>query len=71
MIVKEFNIEELNLHFFVGINQIKINLDEFLDFYNIENEKEVLDHFFQFVEEIQNNYENSVVQFVKEKYILN
>ena len=70
LIVKEFNIEKLKLHFFVGINQIKMNLDEFLDFYNVKNEKEILDHFFKLTEKIQNKHENSVVQFVKEKYIL-
>ncbi len=71
MIVKEFNIEDLHLHFFVGINQIKINIKEFLDFYNIKNENDVLDHFFKLIEEIQNKNENSVVQCFKDKYILN
>ncbi|MFW9998978.1 MAG: KEOPS complex subunit Cgi121 [Candidatus Hodarchaeota archaeon] len=71
MIVKEFNIEALNLHFFVGINQIKINFDEFLDFYNIDNEKEILNRFFKLIDEIQNKNKNSVIQFIKDKYILN
>ncbi|MFX1567262.1 MAG: KEOPS complex subunit Cgi121 [Promethearchaeota archaeon] len=71
MIVKEFNIDELNLHFFVGINQIAIDLDEFLNFYTIKNQKEILDQVFKLIEEIQNKFEYSVVQFIKEKFILN
>jgi tRNA threonylcarbamoyladenosine modification (KEOPS) complex Cgi121 subunit len=71
LIVKEFNIKELNLHFYVAINQIQIDLDEFVDFYNINKEKDVLKLFFQLIEEIQNKYENSVVQFVKDQFITN
>jgi len=71
LIVKEFKINELNLHFFVGINQIKMDLDEFLNFYTIKNQKEILDQVFKLLVEVQNKYKNSVVQFLKEKYILN
>jgi len=71
LIIKEFNIEDLNLHFFVGINQIKINLDEFLDFDKIHNEENALNQFFKMVAELQDKNENSMVQFVKDEYILN
>ena len=71
MIVKAFNIKDLNLKFFVGINQIKLNLNRFLEFYSIDNKENALSHFFTILEEIQNKYKNSVIQFMKEKYILN
>ena len=31
MIVKEFNIEDLNLHYFIGINQIEIDIRKILE----------------------------------------
>jgi len=71
VIVREFIIKDLNLHYYVGINQIKIQFDKFTDFNNVENDEEALNQFFSIIEEIQNNYENSVIQFIKDKYILN
>ncbi|NVM37949.1 MAG: hypothetical protein HWN81_20315 [Candidatus Lokiarchaeota archaeon] len=71
MIIKGFNINEINLKYFVGINQIKINLGKFLDLYDINNEADALNQFFSIIDEIQNNNENSVIQFIKDKYILN
>jgi len=71
LIVREFNIDELNLKYFVGINQIKMDLDKFLDFSETENKENTLNQFFNLIEEIQNKNENSVIQFFKDKYILN
>jgi len=71
MIVREFNISDLNLHYFVGINQIKIEFDKFIDIYNISNKNKVLSKFFSIVEEIQDKNDNSIIQFFKDKYILN
>lgn len=71
MIVREFIIKDLNLHFYAGINQIKIQFDNFTDFNNVEDDEKALNQFFSIIEEIQNKYENSVIQFMKDKYILN
>ncbi|MFX1302724.1 MAG: KEOPS complex subunit Cgi121 [Promethearchaeota archaeon] len=71
MIIRKFNIEELNLDYFVGINQIKMDLEKFLDFSKTDNKGDILNHFFNVIEEIQNKNENSVIQFFKDIYILN
>ncbi|MFX1417900.1 MAG: KEOPS complex subunit Cgi121 [Promethearchaeota archaeon] len=71
MIVKGFNIKVINLHFFVGINQIRLDYDKFISFSNIHNKRNALDYFFAILEEIQNKNKNTIIQFIKEKYILN
>ncbi len=71
MIVKEYNIQESNLHYFIGINQIKIIINKFIDVKKIDNKAEVLNQFFKIIKQIQNKYENSVIQFIKNKYLLN
>ena len=71
MIIKYFNINEINLKYFVGINQIKINSGKLLDLYDIDNQEEALNQFFSIINKVQNNNENSVIQFIKDKYILN
>lgn len=71
MIVRKFNIDELNLEYFVGINQIKMDFDKFLDFSKTDDEENTLNQFLNFIEEIQNKNENSMIQFFKDKYILN
>lgn len=55
----------------MGINQIKIDFNKFLDISESSNEVNTLDRFFEIIGEIQNKNENSVIQFIKEKYILN
>ncbi|MFX0038581.1 MAG: KEOPS complex subunit Cgi121 [Promethearchaeota archaeon] len=67
--MKEFNFPDLNLHYFVGINQITIDLEKFID-NNIDEEK-VINQFFNEIKVIQDKYEDSVVQFIKDKYLLN
>ncbi|MFX1328586.1 MAG: KEOPS complex subunit Cgi121 [Promethearchaeota archaeon] len=71
MIVKEFYIEDLSLNYFVGITQVKIDLEKFLHYYDIDNEEKALIKFFNIIDEIQDRNENLMVQFVKDKYILN
>ena len=71
LIIKGFNINEINLKYFVGINQININSDKLLDLYDIDNQEEILNQFFSIINKVQNNNENSVIQFINDKYILN
>ncbi len=71
MIIKDFNINELNLKYFVGINQIKMNLRRFMESHRITNKKEALNQFLSILDEFQNENENSVIQLINDKYILN
>jgi tRNA threonylcarbamoyladenosine modification (KEOPS) complex Cgi121 subunit len=71
VIVKEFNIQNQNLHYFVAINQIRINIDKILNTTKINDEEKIVNQFFNTIEEIQDKYENSMIQFIKNKYILN
>ncbi|MFX0008320.1 MAG: KEOPS complex subunit Cgi121 [Promethearchaeota archaeon] len=71
MILREFKIPDINLHFFVGINQVKVTLNRILDSNRIEHEQKVLINFFELLNNIQEKYKSSLVQFIKEKYILN
>jgi len=59
MIKKNFYINDLNLKYLVGINQIHIRLEISLDF------------LFNLIEKIQNDYKGSLVQFFTDKYVLN
>jgi tRNA threonylcarbamoyladenosine modification (KEOPS) complex Cgi121 subunit len=71
LILKEIKIPDIDLHFFVGINQVKINLNRILDTNNMESEEKALKILFKTINDIQDNYKNSIIQFIKEKYILN
>ncbi len=71
MIVKEFKIEEINLNYFVGINQVEFDSDYIFQTQGVIDEKETLDLFFKTISELQSRYTNSIVQFFKEIYILN
>ncbi len=71
MIVKEFKIQDTNLHYFVAINQIKTSLNKIIDTNKIDSEEKAVNQFFNIINEIQSKYNNSMVQFIKDKYILN
>ena len=60
MIVKNFNITELELTYFIGINRIKINANVY-----------TIDQLFELSDKIQNKYSDSILQFFNENYILN
>ncbi len=60
MDVKEFSITSLDLNYFVGLNQIKLNNKEF-----------ELNQLFELIEELQTSYRNSIIQFFSDKYIIN
>ncbi len=71
MIIKKFNIKEISLEYFVGISQIKFNFSQFLQLFTIDNEEEALKHLFQLTQELQNRNKGSMIQFIKDKYLLN
>ncbi|MHA1292028.1 MAG: KEOPS complex subunit Cgi121 [Promethearchaeota archaeon] len=71
MIVKKFFIEDLNLKYFAGINQIKFDYKDFLYRNNLNNKVAALNYLFDFIERIQMSYQDSIFQFFNDKYILN
>jgi tRNA threonylcarbamoyladenosine modification (KEOPS) complex Cgi121 subunit len=60
MIIKKFSITDLDLTYFVGLNQIKLNNKEF-----------ELTQLFELIEELQTSYMNSIIQIFNDKYIIN
>ena len=71
MIVKEFNIKDFNLNYFVGLNQINLDLKKFLELNKLSNENDALNWIFGLIEKIQGSYKDSIVQFFNDKYVLN
>ncbi|MBY8983473.1 MAG: hypothetical protein KGD65_00235 [Candidatus Lokiarchaeota archaeon] len=71
MIEKDFNIKLMDLHYYVGINQIKIELDQFLEAYKIRNVEEALNYLFKIIEELQNKHNELIIQVIRETYVLN
>ena len=71
MIVKEFTIEDLNMKYHVGINQIKFDHLDILKSNNLKNEEDSLTFLFNLIDTVQSKFKDSVVQFFKTKYILN
>ena len=71
MIVREFLIKEYNIKYFVGINQIEIDSALFLNNIKTKSKKEILESFLKIVDDVQNQFDNCILQFMKDKYILN
>lgn len=71
MIEKKFNIKEINLKYFVGISQIKFKSDQFIHNKDNFKEKYLLDQFFKTINKNHDQYHNSSIQFMKDRYILN
>lgn len=71
MIVREFYIKELGLRYFVAINQFNFDLHHFLERYKITSKEEVLNHLFKIIQKIQDNNNESVIQIVNDKFVLN
>ena len=70
LITKEFMIEDLNLNYHVGINQINFDFTDFLDSNELKTEEDALEYFFSLIEIIQSKFKDSVIQFIKTNYVL-
>jgi len=70
LITKEFMIEDLNLNYHVGINQINFNFTDFLDSKELKTEEDALEYLFSLIEIVQSKFKDSVIQFFKTNYIL-
>jgi tRNA threonylcarbamoyladenosine modification (KEOPS) complex Cgi121 subunit len=69
--VKDFRFKEMGINYFVGISQIKFDEIQFLKTNNINNEETALEYLFDMIEELQNKNKDSIIQFVKDDYLLN
>lgn len=70
MIIKEFKITDLNLNYFIGINQISIEIARLLDEQKTENLVQLLDFIFDVIEKVQNTFKESTIQFFSQEYVL-
>jgi tRNA threonylcarbamoyladenosine modification (KEOPS) complex Cgi121 subunit len=70
LITKEFMIEDLNLNYHVGINQINFNFTDFLDSNELKTEGDALEYLFSLIEIIQSKFKDSIIQFFKTNYLL-
>lgn len=61
----------MGINYFVGISQIKFDEIQFLKTNNINNEETALEYLFDMIEELQNKNKDSIIQFVKDDYLLN
>lgn len=71
MIAKRFYIDDLEVNYSVGINQISINLDKIIDSYNLNKEDKIIDFLLNLSEKIQNTYKDTIIQFFADSYVLN
>ena len=71
MIVKEFAIDDLNMEYLVGINQINFDFSGVLKTNNLKSEEDGLNFLFKLIDTIQSKFKDSVVQFFRTRYLLN
>ena len=70
MITKDFSLDDLEFVYTVGVNQIKIDLDNLIKNNKLKNEKSILDFLINLIDEIQNAYEDTFIQFFSDALIL-
>ena len=70
MIIKEINIEERKLNYFIGINQIRLNYNSYLEINRLSSDKDALDNIFNLITKIQDKFKDSLLQFVDDSLIL-
>ncbi len=71
MILKEFDINGLNLIYFVGLGQINFDFSRFLKINDLKKDKEGLDKLFNMIEDLQEKREDLCIQFINQNYIIN
>jgi tRNA threonylcarbamoyladenosine modification (KEOPS) complex Cgi121 subunit len=70
MNVKNFNISEFNLDYYVGVGRLVINVDNILNEKHLSKESEVLDFIFKLIEQTQEKYKDTVIQFFSDTHII-
>ncbi|MHA2126246.1 MAG: KEOPS complex subunit Cgi121 [Promethearchaeota archaeon] len=71
MITKDFYIKDLDLNYYVGITQIKFELNQFIRVNQVANKGKVLNKLFSVIEKLENRNRDSTIQLIKDTYILN
>lgn len=71
MIREEFSLEDLNLKYYVGINQIEVDIQKLIQLNKLQNENTALNYIFSLIEKIQSKYNGTIVQFFNDAYVLN
>ncbi|MHA1916311.1 MAG: KEOPS complex subunit Cgi121 [Promethearchaeota archaeon] len=71
MIIKNFYVEELELNYFVGLNQITLDLNLILGTHEIKGKGNLFETLFSIIERIQKKNQDLVIQFIKDTYVLN
>lgn len=70
MIIKEFNVSDINLKYFVGINQISIDLSKLLDENKRGNQTQAIDFIFEVIEKVQNTFKGATIQIFSNDNVL-
>jgi tRNA threonylcarbamoyladenosine modification (KEOPS) complex Cgi121 subunit len=70
MKIKKFMIDEYGLNYSVGINQINIDINAIMKKYGLKQEEDVIDTIFSLIENLENKYNRTMVQFFSDKYIV-
>jgi len=71
MIIKEINIDERKLNYFIGINKIRLDYNDYLELINVSSDKDAMDNIFSLITKIQDKFKDSLLQFVDDSLILN
>lgn len=71
MIIKEIQINERKLRFYIGINQISLDYNNYLEINKLSNDKGAFENIFKIISIIQDRYKDFVLQFIDDSLILN
>ena len=71
MIIKEIHIEDRNLSYFIGINQVRLDYNKYLELNKFSSDREAFDNIFKLITTIQDKFKDSVLQFIDDSLILN
>lgn len=71
MIIKEIQIKERKLRVYIGINQISLDYNNYLEINKLSDDKEAFENIFKIISIIQDRYKDSILQFVDDSLILN
>ncbi|MBD3254787.1 MAG: hypothetical protein GF383_06825 [Candidatus Lokiarchaeota archaeon] len=70
LIIQYFDIEELNLKYYVGISQILFDCSSLMKTLNMKTKKQLLDYIFDLIEQNQSKY-NLAFQIISPNHVLN
>jgi tRNA threonylcarbamoyladenosine modification (KEOPS) complex Cgi121 subunit len=71
LIIKNFFIEEMELNYFVGLNQINFDSNYIIENLEIKDKGDPIKILFGLIENIQKDNNELVIQFIKDNYVLN